>query len=163
MFWRFWRVLALKLLSDEKCTRRKKGSTKSAIAETTHAVKTAFCELSRGKLSVTNWRAVKNLSTNGRITAGQSTRCSVTIAKHNNVDWVHEMASVSLHSTRKRMGFVASPGTKNDQFFSSRAPDAPGLTQSVILTLPYDMLLLCSFHNELRHEQIFPLICLSKQ
>ena len=51
------------------------------------------------------------------------------------------------------MGFVASPGTKNDQLFSRRAPDAPGLTQSVI-TLPYGMLLLCSFHNELCHEDI---------
>ena len=60
------------------------------------------------------------------------------------------------------MGFVASPGTKNDQLFSRRAPDAPALTKSV-LPLPNDMLSLCSFHNELRHEQIFPLVCLSKQ
>ena len=28
--------------------------------------------------------------------AGQSTRCSMTIATHNDFDWVHEMASVSL-------------------------------------------------------------------
>ena len=62
------------------------------------------------------------------------------------------------------MGFAASPGTKNDQLFSRRAPDAPALTQNVI-PLPNDMLSLslCSFHNELRHEQIFPLVCLSKQ
>ena len=40
-------------------------STKIAIAETTHAMKTAICELSRGELSATNCRTVKNLSTNG--------------------------------------------------------------------------------------------------
>ena len=53
--------------------------------------------------------------------AGQSTRCSMTIAMHNDFDWVHEMASVSLAINSKRMGFVASPGAKDDQLFSRRA------------------------------------------
>ena len=53
-------VLALLASSGAETAKRrkvhlpKKGSTKSAIAETTHAVKTAFCELSRGELSATN-------------------------------------------------------------------------------------------------------------
>ena len=67
-------ILALLANSGTETARRrkvhspKKGSTKSPIAETTHAVKTAFCELSRGELSAANCCAVKNRSTNGRIT-----------------------------------------------------------------------------------------------
>ena len=34
--------------------------------------------------------------------AGQSTRCSMTIASHNDSDWVHEMASVSLAINSKK-------------------------------------------------------------
>ena len=64
--------------------------------------------------------------------AGQSTRCSMSIATHNDFDWVHEMASMNVAIDSKknelqRMSFVASPGTKNDQLFSRRAPDAPSL------------------------------------
>ena len=66
-------VLALKLVSDEKGIRRK-GLRRKCLVETAHAVKTAFCELSRGELSATNCRAVKSLSTNGHDTDRQTDR-----------------------------------------------------------------------------------------
>ena len=36
--------------------------------------------------------------------AGQSTRCSMTIATHNDFEWVHDMASVSLAIDLKKNG-----------------------------------------------------------
>ena len=36
--------------------------------------------------------------------AGQSTRCSMSIATHNDFDWVHEMASMNLAINSKKNG-----------------------------------------------------------
>ena len=79
------------------------------------------------------------------------------------IDWVHEVSSKSLAIDSKKNGLHSfSKGTKNDQVLSWKAPQTPALIQSVI-TLPYGMLLLRSFHDNLRHEKIFPLVCLWKQ
>ena len=85
----------------------------------------------------------------------------MTIATQNDFDWVHEMASLSLAISSKKNGLRSFFRDQNDQLFSRRAPDAPVLTQSVI-TLPHGTLSLCSFHNKLRHEQIFPFCMLIK-
>ena len=83
---KFW---VYKACSGAEVRKRRKGhspkrtSTKSALAEATHAVKTAFCELSCGELSATNCRAVKSLSTNGRDTRGSGSDRDRTCASHN--------------------------------------------------------------------------------
>ena len=95
--------------------------------------------------------------------AGQTTRCSMTIATHNDFDWVHEMASASLAiNSKEEWALQLLQGQRTPSFSPEELQTHLALTHSAI-TLPYGMLLLCSFHKELRHEQIFPLVCLSKQ
>ena len=94
--------------------------------------------------------------------ACRSVGCSLAIVTRNDFDCVHEMASKSSVINSRKNGLRSFSGDQERQALSRRAPDAPALVQSMI-TLPHDMLSLCSFHDKLRHEQSFPFVCLSKQ
>ena len=82
----------------------------------------------------------------------------LAIVTRIDFDCVQEMSSKSSAIDTKKTGFVASPGTKNDQLLSRIAADSPAVTQSAV-TLLSVMILLRSIYDELRYEKIFLLVC----